>query len=119
MSREVLLSTVAYGVPSGNYDGSSQDWYSDGVKAAGYYRGRNGLQTATFRVQNLVGTITVEATLDADPSLATWFEVTVFGDAVIPVTDTHPVTITGNFTWLRAHVQGFDAGTIEYVIVDY
>ena len=34
-----LVPRTVHGEPSGNYDGSSLDWYSDPVKAANYYVG--------------------------------------------------------------------------------
>ena len=34
MTTETILGTTVYGTPSGNYDGSSQDWFSDAVQAA-------------------------------------------------------------------------------------
>ena len=119
ITTETILSNVQAGVPSGNYDGSSQDWYSDAVQAASYYRGRGGLQTLTFRVQNFVGLIRVEATLDTVAETAHWFRVYDFGDIVNPTTDYHPESILGNFVWIRLNVLGFDAGTIETVTISY
>jgi hypothetical protein len=31
----------------------------------------------------------------------------------------HPVNVTGNFVYLRAHVTAFDAGTIDFVTATY
>ena len=45
VNTNTILSSTVYGTPSGNYDGSSQDWYSDAVQAADFFRGRGGLQT--------------------------------------------------------------------------
>ena len=98
MTTETILDTTVYGEPSGNYDGSSQDWASDAVQAASYYRGRGGLQTVTFSVENFEGTIYLDATLDTLPESATWFNTFIFDDgSTIPITDYHPATITGNF----------------------
>lgn len=119
MTTETLLDSVVYGEPSGNYDGSSQDWASDAAKAAGYYQGRGGVQTVRFVVDEFVGTIRIEATLDSDAATATWFTVLDYGDADTATTATQSETAVGNFTWLRAHVLGFDAGTIESVSVTY
>lgn len=116
-----FLSDVSYGEPSGNYDGSSTDWYSDALIAANYYRGRGGLQTVTFRVTDFVGRITVEATLDSVVQTAMWFSTYDFGDpsTIAPITDYHPVTITGNFTWMRLRVVDFEQGVINFVTVSY
>lgn len=121
ITTQTLLSDVEFGEPSGNYDGSSSDWYSDPVIAANYYRGRGGLQTVTFRVTDFTGRITVEATLDTLAETATWFNAYEFGDpsSVTPLTDYHPVTITGNFVWLRLGIEEFESGTINFVTVSY
>lgn len=120
ITRDTILTTTAYGVPSGNYDGSSQDWSSDPVKAANYYRGQGFIQTVTFSVTGFEGIMTVEATLDADPAEATWFETFVYGDgSTIPLTDYHPEAILGNFTWIRIKVTGFSGGTINSVTIAY
>ena len=118
-TTEPILVNVEHGVPSGRYDGSSLDWYSDVVQAADYYRGRGGLQTLTFRVNNFVGRIYVEATLDTVSETAHWFRTYEYGDDITPRTDTHPETIQGNFVWIRLHIVGFDSGTIESVTINY
>lgn len=119
ITTDVILSNVEHGVPSGLYDGSSQDWLSDSVQAANYYRGRGGLQTVTFRVQDFVGRIRVEATLDTVAETAHWFEIYAYGDPVTPLTDYHPVTLTGNFVWIRLNILGFDSGVIDSVTISY
>lgn len=119
ITTETILSNVEHGVPSGNYDGSSLDWYSDAVQAANYYRGRGSLQTITYRVTDLVGRIYAEATLDSVAETAHWFRINEYGDELNPLTDHRPVTITGNFVWIRLHIIGFDSGTINSVTISY
>jgi hypothetical protein len=121
ITTESLLGEIVHGTPSGNYDGSSQDWFSDAVKAANYYRGRGSVQTVTFDLTGFQGTITVEATLDADPTdQAAWFNTYVYSaGSSSPITDFHPEAILGNFTWLRLHIEDFAAGTIDSVSVAY
>ena len=118
MTTHTILGSTVYGVPSGNYDGSSQDWSSDPVTAANYYRGRGGVQTVTFSVSAFAGIMYLEACLDANPAEANWFTTYVYGDGS-PFTDYHPESITGNFTWMRVRVSGFDGGTINSVTITY
>ena len=118
MTTETILDTTQYGVPSGNYDGSSQDWASDAVRAANYYRGRSGLQTVLFDVTAFEGIMHVEATLDSDPETATWFETFVLGDGS-SITSYFSTNIVGNFTWMRVRVEGFAGGTIDSVTLSY
>ncbi len=119
ITTQSILGTTIYGEPSGNYDGSSQDWSSDAVQAANYYRGRGGLQTITFNLAGFVGILYLEATLDAVPETASWFNTFTYGDGVVALTNIHSETVLGNFTWMRIRVVTFDAGTINSVTITY
>jgi len=120
MTTETILDTTEYGVPSGNYDGSSQDWLSNAVQAASYYRGQGSVQTVLFQVTGFEGVLTLEATLDSDPDTASWFDTFVYGDgSTTPLTDYHPANIVGNFTWMRVRVEGFSGGTINAITIAY
>lgn len=118
-TTQTILATTVHGEPSGNYDGSSQDWYSDSAQAADYYRGRGGIQTVAFRLDQFVGRIRLQATLDTVPETAAWFDVFEIGDAVVPLTDYHPESIVGNFVWMRVNVLLFESGTIDSVTITY
>lgn len=120
MTTQAILDTTVYGTPAGNYDGSSQDWLSDAVKAANYYRGQGSVQTVIFSVTGFEGTMVLEATLDPYPDSAGWFNVFTYGDgSTTPLTDYHPASITGNFTWMRLRIEGFSGGTINSVTITY
>jgi len=115
-----LLPTTSYGVPSGNYDGSSQDWAGVDQQAANYYGGFGDLQTVAFFLNGFQGLIRIEATLDSEPALnSDWFEVYHFDSTSSPTTQNFSTNVTGNFTWIRARVEDFDAGTIQEVTVSY
>jgi len=115
-----LLPTTTYGTPSGNYDGSSLDWSGEDQKAADYYGGFGQLQTVAFYLLNFQGLIRIEATLESVPaSDADWFKVYDFDTASSIITNNFSTNITGNFTWIRATVIGFDAGTITKVMMSY
>jgi len=117
---QTILGTTVYGEASGNYDGSSQDWYSDSAQAADYYRGRGGLQTVTFSLDQFEGRIVLQATLDTLAATATWFDVYEIGDgSTTPITDYHPESILGNFVWMRLHVTAFEGGTVNSVTITY
>jgi hypothetical protein len=115
-----LLPTTTYGTPSGNYDGSSLDWSGDDQKAANYYGGFGQLQTVAFYLLNFQGLIRIEATLESEPAVdADWFKVNDFDSTSTATTNNFSVNITGNFTWIRATVIGFDAGTITKIMLSY
>jgi hypothetical protein len=115
-----LLPTTTYGTPSGNYDGSSEDWSGPDQPAANYYGGFGGLQTVAFYLNGFQGRIKIEATLESEPdSDADWFRTYEFDSDSAPTTDNFSHNITGNFTWIRANVEDFQAGTITQVTLSY
>jgi hypothetical protein len=111
-TTQILVDAVTYGMASGNYDGSSQDWYSNAVPAANYYGGQGALQTVMYQLQDFVGVINIQATLNDLQESAFWFEVATYGDGTTADTGTIPVNVIGNFTWLRAEITEFSSGTI-------
>jgi len=115
-----LLPSTTYGTPSGNYDGSSEDWSGDRQQAANYYGGFGGLQTIAIYLNSFQGKIKIEASLDADPVLdSQWFKVYEFDSTTSTTTNAFSTNITGNFTWIRANVEQFEAGTIEQATMSY
>lgn len=114
-----LLATTTVGTPSGNYDGSTQDFYGDPQRAVNYYAGQGSIQTVFIRVTNFEGIITVQATLDDDPDQARWVDTYTYDHASSSITDYHPVTVTGNYTFMRVAITEFQAGTIEFVNLAY
>lgn len=115
-----LLPTTSHGTPSGNYDGSSQDWSGVRQQAADYYGGYGGLQTVAFFLNGFQGNIEIQATLAADPTQDDeWFRVYKFDSNASPTTNNFSTNITGNFTWMRAHVTDFSTGTITKLSLSY
>lgn len=115
-----LLPTTTHGTPSGNYDGSSLDWAGVDQQAADYYGGFGALQTVAYFLLSFQGLIILEATLDTAPADDTaWFEVNRFDSLSTTTTNNFSVNITGNFTWLRARVEGFQQGTITKLMLSY
>jgi hypothetical protein len=115
----VLLENVIYGIASGNYDGSSQLFYSNAVPAANYYAGNGSIQTIRYQLSGFVGIITVQATLNDLPNESSWFDISERGDGTTIDTGVTTSTVTGNFSWIRARVDGFDAGSISAVSASY
>lgn len=115
-----LLPTTTYGTPSGNYDGSSEDWSGVDQQAANYYGGFGGLQTIAFFLLNFQGRIKIEATLDFAPTVdSDWFKIYEFDSTTSQTTNNFSTNITGNFTWIRANVEEFSAGTISKLMLSY
>lgn len=115
-----LLPGTTHGTPSGNYDGSSQDFSGDDQQAANYYGGFGGLQTIAIYLTSFEGKIKIQATLDSSPTTdSDWFDVYEFDSTASATTNNFSTNITGNFTWIRARVTDFTAGTINQVVMSY
>jgi hypothetical protein len=115
-----LLPTTTYGTPSGNYDGSSEDWNGVDQQAANYYGGFGGLQTVAFFLNGFQGRIRIQATLASTPVTdEEWFQVYDFDSIDEITTENFSHNITGNFTWIRARVENFQTGTITKVTLSY
>lgn len=120
MTTVVLIPETTYGIPSGNYDGSSLDFYGNPGPAANYYLGRGSLQTLFYRFDGFTGGVSIEATLDQDPDTATWIEIDSFGsDYSTQWSGVYSSNVNGNFTWLRARVTDFSDGRINLISAVY
>jgi hypothetical protein len=118
LTTETLLNNTVYGTASGNYDGSSQDFFSNIVRAVNYYQGQGSIQTVTIQVSGFVGRVKLQASLNDDPVAAAWFEVYDYNH-LTPITDNHPVSLIGNYVWVRAEITDFSAGTIQAITISY
>jgi hypothetical protein len=101
-----------------------------GVKnpAASYYVGSKDLQTINVNQVGLTGNIIVQATLATLPEITDWFQVyKLEANAGAPANSelsvnssvNEAVNIVGNFVWMRAIIQDFNGGILQYVKVSY
>ena len=97
----------------------------DRQKGVGYYTRTSSSQTVRFRTDDFAGTITIQASLDSDPTADNqWFDVYVFpGDSTqdgsTAISTDFSTSITGNFVWVRAVVSNYTGGTINSVTITY
>ena len=77
-------------------------------------------QNEQRQLTNFEGKIHIQASLESDPVLdQDWFLVNEFDTASTTITENFARNITGNFTWIRAQVLDFTAGSINYVTMSY
>jgi hypothetical protein len=119
LTTETLLPTTVYGTPSGNYDGSSTAFIGNAIPAANFYGGQGSAQTAIIQVTGLLANIKIQGSLNDWTEQALWFDIDMYGNTSIPVTETTAVNMVGNFVWLRAAVTDFTAGAINSANVVY
>ena len=113
-----LLNNIEHGVPSGNYDGSSADFFSDAAQAVGFYQGQGSIQTVLINIANFTGSIITQATLGSDPESAAWFDVDTLSTDT-STTEIRSASTPGNFVWIRVKIQDFESGTINSVTLTY
>lgn len=117
-----LLAETIYGVASGNYDGSSQEFFGNAAKGVAYYHGQGSLQTVIIQVTEFEGTITIQGSLNNDSASASWLDLYEYGSAIwnsSVITDYHPVNLIGNFAWIRIKVTDFDSGKVNNISITY
>lgn len=121
----ILLPQTAYnGGPSANVYTVTGETYP----AAAYYLGNKDLQTVNLNLTNCTGNIVIEASLATEPSNTDWFKVyELVANANAPSNTASQLAsnasvytnIEGNFVHLRAKVEDFSYGTVNFVKVSY
>lgn len=121
----ILLPETSY-VNPGN--GAPYTVTGNSQPAAAYYLGNRDLQTVNLQLNNVTGNIVIQATLATLPTETDWFNVyTLVANAGAPSGSPTQIAsniatytnIEGNFVKLRAQVQNFNNGTINFVKLSY
>jgi hypothetical protein len=111
----ILLPETSYN--SGNTPSNVYTVTGTYQPAAAYYLGNRDLQTVNLKLTNVTGNIVLEASLATTPTEQDWFEV---GKYVANSSNTTTYTnIEGNFVYMRAKVEDFAQGTVQYVKLSY
>jgi hypothetical protein len=96
--------------------------------AAAYYLGNQDLQTVNIKVTNCTGNIVLEASLATNPTSNDWFKVYQLEANANAVANTAPqiasnasvyTNVQGNFVFMRAKVEDFQGGTVQFVKLTY
>lgn len=104
-------------LPQTPYTQADPNVYGDKKEAAGYYIANKNLQTLTWNLTNVTGTVLVQASLATDPQESDWFA--VYSLPCNGLTQTSFYNLTGNFVWIRAAVINFTQGVVQYIKVSY
>ncbi len=121
----ILLPQTVYNNPG---NGAPYTVTGEKKQAASYYVGSKDLQTVNINLAGVTGNIKVQATLATTPQESDWFNVYVVEANAGAPANTEPninsftneaVNITGNFVWMRAKVEDFANGAVQYVKLSY
>lgn len=121
----ILLPETAYQNPG---NGAGYTVTGNAQPAAGYYIGHKSLQTINLKLTDVTGNIQVQATLASTPVDADWFNVySLEANAEAPANSAPLLAsdanlfsnIEGNFVSIRAQVNDFKNGTVQYIKLSY
>jgi hypothetical protein len=96
--------------------------------AASYYLGNRDLQTVNINLSNCTGNIVIQASLATTPGSSDWFKVYELVANANATPNSAPqlasnasvyTNIEGNFVFLRAKVEDFQGGTVNFVKLSY
>lgn len=121
----ILLPQTVY-VNPGN--GSPYTVTGNSQPAAAYYLGNQDLQTVNIKVSNCTGNIFIEASLATTPGSGDWFKVYELVANANAASNSAPqiasnasvyTNIDGNFVYMRAKIEDFQAGAVQFVKLTY
>lgn len=121
----ILLPETAY-VNPGN--GAPYTVTGTSNPAAAYYLGNRDLQTVAVKLTQVTGNIVIEASLATSPTNNDWFQVYMLEANANAAPNTAPelasnasiyTNIEGNFVYMRAKIEDFNAGILHYVKLSY
>ena len=115
----ILLPQTVY-----KNDGTSDPYNVTGntQPAAAYYLGNQDLQTLSFSFTEVTGNLVIEATLANPPADSDWFkvyEISANNQSNTNANLNSYTNISGNFVNMRAKINDFNNGTVQYVKISY
>jgi hypothetical protein len=121
----ILLPEISYFNPG---NGAPYTVTGNSQPAAAYYLGNRDLQTVNVKLTNVTGNIVIEASLASTPTSTEWFRVYELEANANATANSAPqvasnasiyTNIEGNFVYMRAKVEDFDGGTVQFVKLSY
>lgn len=122
MSQSTILTLLPETVYKNDGTAQPYDVTGDTVQAASYYLGNQDLQTVSFSFSEVTGNLVIEGTLASTPSDDDWFkvyEVSANNSANTNANLKSFTNLTGNFVYMRAKINDFNHGVVNFVKVSY
>ncbi len=119
-------STTLILLPQTTYDGGgTANVYTvigNAQPAAAYYLGNRDLQTINIKLSQVTGNIVIEASLATSPGDSDWFkvyELQANNTSNVNANASTYSNLEGNFVYVRAKVEGFANGIVNFIKVSY
>lgn len=128
MSQTTTLILLPQTTYNGGPNASVYTVTGETYPAAAYYLGNKDLQTVNINLTNCTGNIVIEASLATQPSNTDWFKVyELVANANAPANTASQLAsnasvytnVEGNFVYLRAKVEDFSYGVVNFVKLSY
>jgi hypothetical protein len=117
MSQGVTLQLLPQTTYANPGNGAPYTVIGNAQPAAAYYLGNQSLQTVNLSTAMCTGNIIIEASLASKPTDTDWFQVYMLETAN---TDTSTYTnIVGTFVYMRARIEDFSYGAVNYINLSY
>ena len=121
----ILLPQTTYLNPG---NGAPYTVTGNSQPAAAYYLGNKDLQTVNVKLTAVTGNIVIQATLATSPSDRDWFKVYELEANANATPNSAPqlasnasiyTNIEGNFVRMRAKIEDFNNGVVNFVKLSY
>ena len=122
MSQSTILQLLPQTVYVNDGTADPYNVIGNAQPAAAYYLGNQDLQTLSYKFTEVTGNLVIEGTLASTPVDSDWFQVTSItanNSANINANASAYQNLTGNFTYMRAKINDFNNGTVQYVKISY
>ena len=123
MSQSTILTLLPQTVY--NNDGTNQKYNVTGnsIQAAAYILGNQDLQTLSYNFTEVTGNLVIEASLASTPAVeGDWFKVfetSANNSSNLNANASAYTNLTGNFTYMRAKIEDFNHGVVQFVKISY
>lgn len=117
MSQSVTLILFPQTTYNGGGTANVYTLTGNSVPAAAYYLGNQDLQTVNYRLTEVTANLVIEATLASSPTEDDWFR--VFEVECANTTTSTYTNIDGNFVYMRAKIEDFSQGIVQFVKLSY
>lgn len=117
MSQQTTLILLPQTVYKNPGNGAPYTVTGNSQPAAAYYLGNRDLQTVNINLTNCTGNIVLEATLATTPTDEDWFKVYEL-EATTSNLSTY-TNVEGNFVYMRAKVEDFNNGSVNFIKLSY
>jgi hypothetical protein len=121
----ILLPETTYLNPG---NGAPYTVTGNSQPAAAYYLGNKDLQTVNIKLNSVTGNIVIQATLASSPTETDWFKVYQLEANANATPNSAPklasnasvyTNIEGNFVGMRAKIENFNNGVVNFVKLSY